>query len=229
MAETCTNAVVTISAASAFCCSRGFLEKRRETRSRLDEAVKLPYRCPDGTLGSVLMCPGAEYGVETQPIDERAWMLQERVLSSRVLSYTSHRLKWECLTTLLADGGLDPLHSLPCAILIRHCSIPSDDEMDQTTSPSGNTVGNNQEKRTDLVKSFSTRWHFCAEDKLPAIAGIDRRFQQSTGDTCSPVCGEAISGAAVVVSQSDAWKTTLNPTATLSVPILVMGLSRWRN
>ncbi len=76
---------VTISASSAWGCSDGFLTDRT-TIDKYTCAVQ--YRCRNGRLGSVLLVP--QDSPRADPLDSRAWALQERLLSPRLIEFASH-------------------------------------------------------------------------------------------------------------------------------------------
>ncbi len=46
--------------------------------------------------------------MEKEPINDRAWTLQEHVISPRVLYYSFHQLHWICRSGIRADGGFCP-------------------------------------------------------------------------------------------------------------------------
>ncbi|KAM7210917.1 HET domain containing protein [Rhypophila decipiens] len=80
MAQTYRNATITISAATASSVHDGFLQTRRPKPSKCPR-FKLPFlqeRIP--------------YNACADPINQRAWTLQERLLSQRLLIYSTHTL-----------------------------------------------------------------------------------------------------------------------------------------
>ncbi|KAK7743393.1 hypothetical protein SLS62_010586 [Diatrype stigma] len=105
------NATVTISAASAATCHEGFL-RPREAVDFNKVAFKLRLRTRDGEEGNVFLAPWSKYaqleGVEKEPINDRAWTLQEQVVSPRVLYYSFQQLHWICRGGIRADGGFCP-------------------------------------------------------------------------------------------------------------------------
>lgn len=84
------NAYVTIIAANADKVSKGFLSPRYIYNS----PCELPFRCPDGNIGTMYV-QNFEDG-PSEPVNQRAWCLEERVLSARALWYCSHTLQYEC-------------------------------------------------------------------------------------------------------------------------------------
>jgi hypothetical protein len=78
------NASFTIGAASARTVEDGFLNQR--STGLHSAAFTLPFRCLDNTLGSVTIFT---LRLTPQPLDERCWTLQERLLSKRVIEFGS--------------------------------------------------------------------------------------------------------------------------------------------
>ncbi|KAK0737805.1 hypothetical protein B0T18DRAFT_394218 [Schizothecium vesticola] len=99
---------ITISAASAETCYEGFLQHRQD----YGEPVKVPFGCQDGLVGSVLLYRKSKVLVESldpqEPIDKRAWMLQESFMSPRLLIYCRNQLFWSCQHVRGRDGGVWP-------------------------------------------------------------------------------------------------------------------------
>jgi len=86
------NAFVTILAATAVNASEGFLAMPKPKPSQF----RIPYFCPSGEVGT-LHCVEAEHiELKHQPINRRAWMLEERLLSRRKVIYLSDHVTWEC-------------------------------------------------------------------------------------------------------------------------------------
>jgi hypothetical protein len=90
------NAFVTISAASASSCTQGFLDPRANPRSPRYLAV----RVDNETIGSVLVATRPETleftDRKTQPINDRAWTLQEAWVSPRLLVFAGMAVFWKC-------------------------------------------------------------------------------------------------------------------------------------
>ena len=91
MPQVYTNSFITISAARARHSNEGFLHDISSPPIS-EPAFRLPFACPGGELGSVILSTG----LVKSPISERAWTLQEYVLSRRVLQFTDAGLHWTC-------------------------------------------------------------------------------------------------------------------------------------
>lgn len=102
------NAVVTICASSANTCYDGFLGKRSVAPGTSCEDLVLRYQCINGMVGNLILSEYAPYSSVEDPINSRAWTLQERLLSPRLLDYGVRQLRWHCLSRHEFDGGLPP-------------------------------------------------------------------------------------------------------------------------
>ncbi|TVY16680.1 hypothetical protein LARI1_G006300 [Lachnellula arida] len=89
-------ATVTIAASRSTNVHNGFLQKRYP--SIPDQVFRVPYRCPNGRLGSVVLLRSSQGNSRNviEPLDRRAWALQERILSKRVLDYGLFQTRWTC-------------------------------------------------------------------------------------------------------------------------------------
>jgi hypothetical protein len=83
---------VTIVAASSSAANQGFLADRKPPRP----SVKIPCWGKDGELGAVSLRPEGWYDAESEPVNSRAWTLEERLLSPRLLIYATHTLQYQC-------------------------------------------------------------------------------------------------------------------------------------
>ncbi|PMD14523.1 HET-domain-containing protein [Hyaloscypha hepaticicola] len=88
------NAHVTISAARSARCQNGFLHEISMPSAQA-QVFKLPFSCPDGNFGSVNLLHDPDLW---DPIERRAWPLQEFLLSRRILKYGSDQLSCSCLS-----------------------------------------------------------------------------------------------------------------------------------
>lgn len=78
-------ATVTISACRATSVREGFLHDRKPLGSNSSfPTFKFPYRCQNGETSSISLVPKVEEE-PAEPLNDRRWALQERLLSSRVI------------------------------------------------------------------------------------------------------------------------------------------------
>ncbi|KJA27786.1 hypothetical protein HYPSUDRAFT_876431 [Hypholoma sublateritium FD-334 SS-4] len=93
------DAYVTIIAACSKKAGDGFLHNRKNPVSML-----LPFWLPSGELGTIHVRE-QERAPQNEPVNQRAWCFQERVLASRALIYASHTLQFQCGRGIKNVGG----------------------------------------------------------------------------------------------------------------------------
>ena len=166
------NSYVTIVAACGKSVNEGFLHKRRP--KKIPDA-RIPYRCPDGTTGSVWIAETLDarpndcsrsYYDDLEPINYRGWCLQERLLSSRCLIYASHTLQYDCQTETVNIGQAlcerGTISRLPIVVLP---ASPSD-------------LQRARQAWISTVWDYSSRNLTVPSDKLVAFAGVAECFQR---------------------------------------------------
>lgn len=169
---------------------------------------------------SVLIRPRIEwYGFPeiVGPLTHRAWVLQERLLSPRILHFGGQQVMWQCQTRSLAEGFCDsdpvPQEQIPGAIesLLRtefHTVTKIESIMEGNTSidkmrderyesilPGPDAMAKSVYRVQDsiygqwyqVVAMYAKLQLTKQTDRLPAIAGIARQVQLRTGDTY--LCG----------------------------------------
>ncbi|PTB75912.1 HET-domain-containing protein [Trichoderma longibrachiatum ATCC 18648] len=175
------NAYATIVAASANRVSDGFLH-RREPRPLVD----LPFICPDRTLGTMtISLPSLEPLTAPWPPDTRAWCLEERLLSQRLLLFSGHTLEYECQTTHVNIDGSTRLCSNPsiCRLPDRAFSASSKD----APRPNMELRRNNPTLRSQygtwrrILQEYTARSLTKPRDRLNALAGVAEHFGHTLG------------------------------------------------
>lgn len=168
------NSYVTIVAACATKVSDGFLHDRRPTvaNSFTSEHI-LPFRCPDGTIGTMRLVMGHRRLPFSEPVDTRAWCLEERVLSPRRLIYAQHTLLYECHTVHDNMNGAPNFISLCRAEEIPR--IPIYLPASESASPDENLKTG--EAWYNIVTLYTQRDLTKPRDRLIAISGIAEHFQ----------------------------------------------------
>jgi hypothetical protein len=84
-------ALITIVAANAADANQGFLAQRATPQP----STKVPFWSQDGRIGIVSLRPEGWYNDKSEPVNTRAWTLQERLLSPRLLIYATHTLQYQ--------------------------------------------------------------------------------------------------------------------------------------
>lgn len=126
--------------------------------------------------------PGDIQSTPLQPLYNRAWVLQEQVMSRRSLMFTDNRLIWRCkhmTTNEKYPVGMPHAPNITSDnSRLLHCIInktlnvkPGDAEIDVYTC------------WYRMVGDFTSRKLSYDDDKLLAIAGIAKRFAQATDST----------------------------------------------
>ncbi|KAH7074179.1 heterokaryon incompatibility protein-domain-containing protein [Paraphoma chrysanthemicola] len=167
------NAYVTIVASSASCASEGFLHFRQVRK----KSFNLPFRVSHQDFGIVVAQKAFisswvrtnDYIKSIEPINERAWTLQEQMLGNRLLLYASDTLLWKCATV---TGSID--QSL--------CMYPSSLEL---YSELKHSLYRDPELAVSfwrhILFDYTGRKAARITDRLPAIAALAERFEPQLG------------------------------------------------
>lgn len=164
------NAAITIAAVGAVCSTEGFLNTRPEQKSC---EVNLQHR--DGDLVKMRISrmstgQACVFKQENAALDSRAWAMQERLLSSRILSFGSEQMYFECCTAEFFESSRFPIQPRSSE-RSSWLSNPKAMQKPPSTLDFYHTVG-----------AYTYRFLTKGSDKLPAIGGIARRFQSLTRD-----------------------------------------------
>lgn len=96
------NGYITIAAASASDASKGFLHKRYSPNLET-LAFTLPYVCPNSERGDITIF-SLDRDSDSNPLDTRAWTLQDHLLSPRMLEFSENQVRWLCRGSLDKPG-----------------------------------------------------------------------------------------------------------------------------
>jgi len=171
MARIYMEAFVTISAANASCIDEGFLPKRNLPKAYIS-LYKLGYRCPDGQLGSILLSEGTINNERTEPLDLRAWTLQEQKLSPRILRFGTKQLEFECAKMQRVDGG----HDSPPEVGVTEDPYYFDGSPHKQRAKDKSSTGGTARNWRFIVEQYTGRGLKFPSDRLPAIAAIAEQF-----------------------------------------------------
>lgn len=175
-------AYITISTASARDISRGFLKPRSYHTRYKDlslHEIRLPLSCPNGRQSSILATKWTQELLYQNPTEQRAWVLQEERLSTRLLSFGRSNLLWRCHSTKAAWRYLkfwtleEPLcrkrnkASLATALRGHPHTVQ---ELPSSADESGQPLWANY--WMDLVTSYTYRNLSLPEDKLNALSDL---------------------------------------------------------
>jgi hypothetical protein len=176
-------------------CNDGFFNIHNECENHPGSGVgkdllSMSFLCPDGRIGTVYFKEESPYFLSWEPISSRAWTLQERVLSPRVLSY-GLRLVWQCHNAQHSEGGVEDWsfdtrasdhRKLQLSFTEVHETIRDGSEDTKSSSPVVQLSEDLSDIRYRAVHEFSCRKLTFPEDKLPAIAGLATEFGRLSGD-----------------------------------------------
>lgn len=109
--------------------------------------------------------------VDTDPLDLRAWGLQEKLLSTRLIAFTGAEIQWTCRTLRACECHQ---HSYPSQPLF-------------PAPPSGTSSAETDmgyaKIWSQIIEEYSVRNLTVLEDKLPALSGLACKFGVVTGFT----------------------------------------------
>jgi hypothetical protein len=106
--------------------------------------------------------------LEIDPLETRAWALQEKILSTRLIAFTGGELQFSCRTSKSCECRQKSYPSQPLFSVPSHIS-----SMEQSLKWS--------KSWTKIVEEYSGRSLRIPEDKLPAISGLATKFGSATG------------------------------------------------
>lgn len=149
------SATVVISAALASHSNQGFLHER-DLKSCYLNTWAIPWHKVDNegnrSEDFAFCAEGEIRRVRKEPIDSRAWTLQENKLAHRVIRFGSSQMIWRCPRGYHVDGGSkdeEPLNKDSTVVKVKASY-----------------------EWTDMVEEFTTRSIGKAEDRLPAFAAV---------------------------------------------------------
>jgi hypothetical protein len=185
MAQYYRNAYITICASEADACTKGFLSNRMECKNHPGselpfDLLRMPFISSEEELGEMVFHQPWPYSPSQEPIERRAWPLQERALSRRVVSYGAWTT-FQCSHHQRTHGGFDDFPSEQRAFNFQSLLSKVN-----SFGKSGNIeeVADDSYYQTwrEVVHAYSVRDFTVESDKLPAIAGLACVFAQATGD-----------------------------------------------
>ncbi len=171
---------VTIIAACAHKISDGFLHDRRTTITEWCnwETKLLPFLCPNGSIGTMQL--HMKENIPTEPINDRAWCLEERALSARRLVYATHTLLYECQT--IHDNVNHALNfvEMTCAEDIPR--LPDCIFLPAPATPRGNHPESAEDEASkswsEMLDIYTQRALTKPRDRLIALSGIAEQFSR---------------------------------------------------
>jgi hypothetical protein len=179
------NGAITILAGDAADSNNGFLDQRkrkshrysitlRHETGRMEKVLLEPHIEEDWQVNDVM--EGKKYIFAPDPVSKRGWILQEVLLSPRLLYFSPLQTIFHCATSLSADGGL-PEYAFKHRFVFQSLFSSSDTSKDvQYTLDQWNNIVANY---SNLGLSFSS-------DKLPAISAVAQAFHAAHSPISEP-------------------------------------------
>lgn len=176
---------MTIVAASASTASEGFLGERQPLP--MLKIGRLPFWNAESVVSEIEVdMVDGELLRAPEPVHRRAWTLEEWLLSSRRLIYTSGQISWSCARFNDSDSGAcspslpdilgRPMHSRIRRLTSFEDDIPFNTRLDEVN-----------ELWFVIVEEYTRRQLTDSRDKSDAIAGLAQRIEQQT--RLQYVCG----------------------------------------
>ena len=159
--------VFSISALNAADSYDGLLKPRDTAQAIVDVA--------GSRIGIRERLPSLPEALQQSKLETRAWCLQERMLSPRILHIGPEQLYWECRTSVISETSPDDPKEIDGA------------NFDRLFVGSGayNTSNYNsldhQARWLELVAGYSARDLTKRSDRLPAIAGLAEKVRRELG------------------------------------------------
>ncbi|RYP07637.1 hypothetical protein DL764_002374 [Monosporascus ibericus] len=188
-------ATVTIVAATAKTAKDGFLHDR-DPHTLIGNAFSLPFRCPDGRIGSVYLSKIGSLEFD-EHIDTRAWTLQEAYLSTRLLRFGNKQCSLMCQCSpskpRIVDGWklgqeYDVRH-IENIIFLSTLNVEDDvpafkhfykstygTDLEYDVDARETVHGDFIDMWRDLVEAYTTRSLSVPEDRCLAISGLADRI-----------------------------------------------------
>jgi hypothetical protein len=180
MRQVYSESFLTLAASSTADCSEGIFTTQNRASQRVtvklrNESIYASVQPSSDKqhIGPFLMDNSSQFNIWSQqqealPLCRRAWALQERVMSNRVLYYTTEELWWECNEGVQCEcGGPEETSKASSYRWLRNPwlqNLTFTQEMAYL-------------KWRELVTLFSAGALTRPEDKLPAISGLAKQFE----------------------------------------------------
>jgi len=179
MASVYSNSYLTIAATQAKNSSVGLFAPRTTP-----EYITIPYTSSEGIQGTVVAfnlpirkeaMPDHYMDMPSEPLQQRAWALQERVLARRTLHYATHEMYFECSHGFVSENGtrFDWRYND-----ISHLDTKEDDAPANLEEMPPSTT----ERWYELLRAYGTRKLTFESDKLPALSGLAHLYGQKLND-----------------------------------------------
>jgi hypothetical protein len=169
------NASITIAASRSCSVLEGFLQNR-EINYSPNLVFELPYRCPNKKHGSVILFQSA-IPKGDEPLDNRAWALQERLLSLRILEFGRVQNRWICPGSENGEGYRDRWRS---SAAVDKYQIDSTIFLFNSTEATDRSYTFRRQKLVGdwrfIVKKYTKRDLTVASDRILGISALAEKY-----------------------------------------------------
>ncbi|WYZ43235.1 hypothetical protein EsH8_VI_000934 [Colletotrichum jinshuiense] len=118
-------------------------------------------------------CPGDFSTLSQRTLHTRAWVLQEQILSARMINFDVDQLLWRCQEAHIAEDGITPEFS----------SLDNGPDMSPSMEryKGSNDTFEWESDWYEMVEGYSNRGITKSMDKLPALSGLAKVLEERTG------------------------------------------------
>ena len=115
---------------------------------------------------------------ESSPLNPRAWALQERLISPRILHYSRTQLFWECAQTRACETYPEPVPNIS-STRPKHMDLRRNDLFKTYNGLDSSQL---YAQWIHVVEIYTATFMTKLEDKLVALSGLAKAFQKLTKD-----------------------------------------------
>ena len=173
---------LTIAAASAMDDQSGFLGPKETTSVR--DLPPIPGLPAGLMVREVSEEAGSGRHAEfREPLYTRGWVLQERLLSPRILSFGSAELRWDCNASTFTETGHSPLEDTQITYRRDFFRIAADNSNSQPAAHKEHEISAIYDWwHQSLVPAYTKLKLTKQDDKLPPLSAIAEEVRLRTGD-----------------------------------------------
>jgi hypothetical protein len=165
------NSCVTIAVHGPESCKLGFLGKQEYGRDTWQRSFHTNWQ-GSGSLGKMHVRMGSTWSQPKTSLEQRGWTLQESILPTRILHFTSNEMVWECNNRNICECGhamiTEPTRQFLKSIGKEHPYQPNYPEYDLFCHG-----------WMRIIEEYSNRKLTVETDKLVAISGLAQMMSES--------------------------------------------------